>query len=124
MPGLISRYLRVSAGHVSLVLHESYAGWPRWGRAGIGSWRGQRPSVADYVTGTRGRRGTPPPEGANGVVALGEHAAGLFTNDDTLRDELKKAGEETFERLWPVSNSLFFKIYFLCFFDLPFPQIL
>lgn len=38
------------------------------------------------------------------VVALGEHAAGLFTNDDVLRDELRKAGDDTFERLWPVSS--------------------
>lgn len=34
------------------------------------------------------------------VIALGEHASGLFSNDDKLAKKLLDAGEETFERLW------------------------
>jgi leucyl aminopeptidase len=34
------------------------------------------------------------------VVALGEIAAGLFTNDDRLADELSGSGRSTYERLW------------------------
>lgn len=34
------------------------------------------------------------------VVALGEIAAGLFTNDDRLADELLQSGKTTHERLW------------------------
>lgn len=34
------------------------------------------------------------------VVALGEIAAGLFTNDDRLADELLQSGKTTYERLW------------------------
>lgn len=34
------------------------------------------------------------------VIALGEEVAGLFSNDDTLAQELLEAGEKTFERLW------------------------
>ena len=34
------------------------------------------------------------------VVALGEIAAGLFTNDDRLADELLQSGKSTYERLW------------------------
>lgn len=34
------------------------------------------------------------------VVALGEIAAGLFTSNDKLADDLLKAGDKTFERLW------------------------
>ena len=33
-------------------------------------------------------------------IALGRHAAGLFTADDTLAAELHRAGEATGERLW------------------------
>ena len=36
------------------------------------------------------------------VVALGPHAAGLFSNDDGLRDRLLDASEESGERLWPL----------------------
>jgi len=36
------------------------------------------------------------------VVALGDGAAGLFTNDDGLRDRLVGAGERTGERVWPL----------------------
>lgn len=36
------------------------------------------------------------------VVALGEYAAGLFTNDDSLRDEVRIAADQVFERVWPV----------------------
>jgi len=35
-------------------------------------------------------------------VALGPHAAGLFANDDQLRDALLGAAERTGERLWPM----------------------
>jgi len=34
------------------------------------------------------------------VVALGQHATGLFTDDDALASELRDAGERTFERVW------------------------
>ncbi len=36
------------------------------------------------------------------VVSLGRVRAGLFCNDDRLRDRLMAAGERTFERLWPL----------------------
>jgi leucyl aminopeptidase len=36
------------------------------------------------------------------VVALGEYAAGLFSNDDALRDRLLAASGVTGERLWPL----------------------
>jgi leucyl aminopeptidase len=36
------------------------------------------------------------------VVALGEYAAGLFSSDDALRDQLLAASEKTGERLWPL----------------------
>lgn len=36
------------------------------------------------------------------MIALGKQAAGLFSNDDTLRDRLLAAGEQTRERLWPL----------------------
>jgi leucyl aminopeptidase len=37
------------------------------------------------------------------VVALGQGvAAGLFSNDDTLRDKIIAAGEATHERVWPL----------------------
>jgi len=36
------------------------------------------------------------------VIALGEYAAGLFTNDDILRDQFIKSGESVFERAWPL----------------------
>jgi leucyl aminopeptidase len=35
-------------------------------------------------------------------VALGEYAAGLFDNDDALRERLRAAAETTGERLWPL----------------------
>lgn len=34
------------------------------------------------------------------VVALGEFTAGLFTNNNTIADALKKSGDKTFERIW------------------------
>jgi leucyl aminopeptidase len=34
------------------------------------------------------------------VTALGRHAAGLFSSDDTLANRLLNAGEQTHERLW------------------------
>ncbi|MGE5196112.1 MAG: leucyl aminopeptidase family protein, partial [Anaerolineae bacterium] len=34
------------------------------------------------------------------LIALGEEAAGLFSNDDHLASELLAAGENTYERLW------------------------
>lgn len=34
------------------------------------------------------------------VVALGEDAAGLFSNDDSLAERLMKSGDKTYERLW------------------------
>jgi leucyl aminopeptidase len=36
------------------------------------------------------------------VVALGQEAAGLFGNDETLVDQVKQAGEQTGERCWPL----------------------
>jgi len=36
------------------------------------------------------------------VVALGQHASGLFTTDDALARELQEAGDRTFERVWPL----------------------
>jgi leucyl aminopeptidase len=36
------------------------------------------------------------------IVALGAKRAGLFSNDDELRDALLLAGETTGERLWPL----------------------
>ncbi len=34
------------------------------------------------------------------VIALGEEASGLFSNDDQLARSLERAGERTFERVW------------------------
>ena len=34
------------------------------------------------------------------VVALGEYAAGVFSNDDKLASGIEKAGQKTFERCW------------------------
>lgn len=34
------------------------------------------------------------------MVALGEYAAGIFTNDDSMADDLYKAGMRTYERVW------------------------
>ncbi|TSA49522.1 MAG: leucyl aminopeptidase [Nitrosomonadales bacterium] len=36
------------------------------------------------------------------VIALGHHASGLFGNDDGLVKELASAGEESFDRAWPM----------------------
>ncbi len=36
------------------------------------------------------------------VIALGTHCAGLFCNDEALRQRLIAAGERTGERLWPL----------------------
>ena len=36
------------------------------------------------------------------VVSLGKHAAGIFCNDDRLRDRLIESGRRTHERLWPL----------------------
>jgi leucyl aminopeptidase len=36
------------------------------------------------------------------IVALGQEYAGLFANDDKLVERLKKAGNETGERVWPM----------------------
>jgi len=36
------------------------------------------------------------------VVAIGEHASGLFSNNENLAKNLKKAGEDTGERVWPM----------------------
>ncbi|HLA25661.1 MAG TPA: leucyl aminopeptidase, partial [Patescibacteria group bacterium] len=36
------------------------------------------------------------------VVAIGEHASGLFSNNEKLEKNLKKAGEDTGERVWPM----------------------
>lgn len=44
------------------------------------------------------------------VVALGEYASGLFTNDDSLKDELLSASQKVFERTWPVRQ---FQLKFL-----------
>ncbi|MEM4166333.1 MAG: leucyl aminopeptidase [Candidatus Bilamarchaeaceae archaeon] len=34
------------------------------------------------------------------IIALGRHAAGLFSNDDELAKVIEDAGKETFERVW------------------------
>lgn len=34
------------------------------------------------------------------IAALGDHYAGLFTDDDELADELQEAGQVVYERLW------------------------
>ena len=34
------------------------------------------------------------------VVALGNETAGVFTNDDATKDEIVKAGEQSFEPVW------------------------
>jgi hypothetical protein len=44
---------------------------------GIGSWGGQRPSMADYVMEMGATRGRAPPEGANVAYALGPDGARL-----------------------------------------------
>ena len=36
------------------------------------------------------------------VVALGHHATGLYANNDTLSNDLKKAGEIAMDRAWPM----------------------
>jgi leucyl aminopeptidase len=36
------------------------------------------------------------------VIALGEHASGLFSNDEKLAEELQKAGERAIDRAWPM----------------------
>jgi leucyl aminopeptidase len=36
------------------------------------------------------------------VIALGNHASGLFSNDDSLSSELVKAGNESNDRAWPM----------------------
>jgi leucyl aminopeptidase len=36
------------------------------------------------------------------VIALGNHAAGVIGNDDTLTDELRAAGTRSGERCWPL----------------------
>lgn len=36
------------------------------------------------------------------VIALGEYAAGMFTNNEALKESLRSAGETHFERLWPL----------------------
>jgi leucyl aminopeptidase len=36
------------------------------------------------------------------VIALGTHVSGLFSNDETLSDELKAAGERADDRAWPM----------------------
>ncbi|CAA0117767.1 Cytosol aminopeptidase [BD1-7 clade bacterium] len=36
------------------------------------------------------------------VVALGQHAAGLYANDEKLSADLKTAGDETYDRAWPM----------------------
>ena len=36
------------------------------------------------------------------MVALGEYAAGLFTNNEALKAALVAAGESHAERLWPM----------------------
>jgi leucyl aminopeptidase len=36
------------------------------------------------------------------VVALGSHATGLFGTDDRLSEHLRRAGEATAERVWPM----------------------
>lgn len=34
------------------------------------------------------------------VMALGSHATALYANDDTLADNINRAGEDTFDRVW------------------------
>ena len=47
--------------------------------------------MAEYVTGTRGRRGTPPPEGASGAFALGgQFLARVFPGDMQTTIALKR----------------------------------
>lgn len=36
------------------------------------------------------------------VIALGNHASGLFANDDNLSQALVKAGQESHDRVWPM----------------------
>ena len=36
------------------------------------------------------------------VIALGNHASGLFSNDDSLNQEIVKAGNESGDRAWPM----------------------
>jgi len=36
------------------------------------------------------------------VIALGEHYAGLFSNNDALRDKVRKAGEVSGNTVWPL----------------------
>lgn len=36
------------------------------------------------------------------VVALGMHAAGMMGNNDTVMNRLKEAGDQVFERVWPL----------------------
>lgn len=36
------------------------------------------------------------------VIALGHHASGLFGNSENLTKDLHHAGEETFDRVWPM----------------------
>ena len=36
------------------------------------------------------------------VVALGHHASGMMGNDENLMGRLKKAGDKTYERVWPL----------------------
>ena len=36
------------------------------------------------------------------VVALGTHASGLYSNNDTLSQQLREAGESTYDRAWPM----------------------
>jgi hypothetical protein len=38
----------------------------------VGSWGGQRPGLAPYVTGTGPRTGPPPPEGVHATYPLAE----------------------------------------------------
>ncbi|MEK7130450.1 MAG: leucyl aminopeptidase [Patescibacteria group bacterium] len=36
------------------------------------------------------------------VVAIGEHASGLFSNNENLEQKIKRAGDVTGERVWPM----------------------
>lgn len=36
------------------------------------------------------------------VVAIGEHASGLFSNNEKLKNAIQEAGENTGERVWPM----------------------
>ncbi|MEX0602532.1 MAG: leucyl aminopeptidase [Bacteroidota bacterium] len=36
------------------------------------------------------------------VVALGHHATGMMGNDEGLQERLRKAGDKTYERVWPL----------------------